>query len=186
MKKSRNTTLSFFLGFGVVSLSGSRQLLGSKQPSSRSASKSAWVIKDRHMKQVLGLTRSCGPAFNPAKLSLDSSTAAALLPSPISPSSTSAARFLASVSLSIISTYPPLPESLLSSLLEVDEVLLLSRELADQSRLEILPDSELDAAEDDAAAASATSGEVGRSSWFEGEPSPSIALAVCLTRVMYL
>jgi hypothetical protein len=68
----------------------------------------------------------------------------------------------------------------------VDEVLPLSRELADQSRPEILPDSELEDAEDDAAAASATSGEAGRSSWFEGELSPSIALAVCLTRAMYL
>jgi hypothetical protein len=91
-----------------------------------------------------------------------------LLPSSISPSSMSAGRFLASLSLSIISTYPPLPESLLSSLLEVDEVLLLSQELANQSRPEILPGFELDAAEDDATTDSATSGEAGRSSWFEG------------------
>jgi hypothetical protein len=94
---------------------------------------------------------------------------------------------LAYVSLSIISTYPPLPESLLSSLLEVDEVLPLSRELADQSRPEILPDySELDDTEDDATATSATSREAGHSSWFEGEPSPSIILAVCLMRAMCL
>jgi hypothetical protein len=64
--------------------------------------------------------------------------------------------FFSSVLLSIISTLP-LPESLLSSLLEEDEVLPLSQELADQSRPEILPDSELDAAEEDVAAASITS-----------------------------
>jgi hypothetical protein len=135
----------------VVSLPGSRQTLGSKQPSNRRGSSSAWVIKDRPMKQVLGLTRSCGSAFTPVKLSPDSSAAAASLPSPISPSSTSATQFLASVSLSVISTYPPLPESLLSLLLEVDEVLPLFREPANQSKPEILPDPE-------AAAAFATSG----------------------------
>jgi hypothetical protein len=41
--------------------------------------------------------------------------------------------------------YPPLPESLLSSLLEEDEVMPVSRELADQFMSEILLDSELDA-----------------------------------------
>jgi hypothetical protein len=45
-EKSRNTTLSFFLGFGVVSFPGKRPISGSKQPSSRSASRSAWVIVD--------------------------------------------------------------------------------------------------------------------------------------------
>jgi hypothetical protein len=40
-KKSRNTTLSFFLGFGVVSFPGKRQIPGSKQPSSHRASRSA-------------------------------------------------------------------------------------------------------------------------------------------------
>jgi hypothetical protein len=138
------------------------------------------------MKPVFGLTTSWGSALTPVRLSPDSSAVVAPLPYPISPSSTSASRCLVFVSLNIISTYPPLSESLLSSLLEVDEVLLLSRELADQSRLEILPDSELDAVEDDAAAASATSGEAGRSSRFEGEPSPSIDLAVCQTRAMRL
>jgi hypothetical protein len=34
-------------GFGVVSFPGNRQIPGSKQPSNRSASKSALVIKDR-------------------------------------------------------------------------------------------------------------------------------------------
>jgi hypothetical protein len=41
VKKSRNTTLSFFRGFSVVSFPGNRQIPGSKQPSNRSASKSA-------------------------------------------------------------------------------------------------------------------------------------------------
>jgi hypothetical protein len=57
--------------------------------------------------------------------------------------------------------YPPLPESLLSSLLEEDEVMPLSRELADQFMSEILPDSELDATEEDVVAASATSAGAG-------------------------
>jgi hypothetical protein len=113
------------------------------------------------MKQVLGLTKFRESAFTPVKLSPDSSATAVSLSYPISPSSTSAGRFFTSVSLSIISTCPPLPESLLSSLLEVDEVLSLSREQAEQSRLEILPDSELDAAEEDVAAASAASGGAG-------------------------
>jgi hypothetical protein len=76
------------------------------------------------------------------------------------------------MSLNIISTYPPLPESLLSSLLEVDEVLPLSRELADQSKPEILPDSELDDKEVDVAAASATSSGAAWASRFDGDPSP--------------
>jgi hypothetical protein len=112
------------------------------------------------MKQVFCITRSWGLGFTLVKLSPDYSTAAASLPSPISPSSMSTTRFFAFVSLNIVSTYPPLPESLLSSLLEVDEVLQLSRELADQSKHEILPDSKLDAAEEDVAAASAASGGV--------------------------
>jgi hypothetical protein len=40
-EKSRKTTLSFLWGFDVVSLPGNRQIPGSKQPSNRSASKSA-------------------------------------------------------------------------------------------------------------------------------------------------
>jgi hypothetical protein len=40
-EKSRKTTLSFLRGFGVVSFPGNRQIPGSKQPSNRSASKSA-------------------------------------------------------------------------------------------------------------------------------------------------
>jgi hypothetical protein len=94
--------------------------------------------------------------------------------------------FLAFVSLNIISTYPPLPESLLSSLLEVDEVLALSRELANQSKPEILPDSELDDEEADAATAFATFSGAAWASRFDGDPSPSIALAVCLTRAKCL
>jgi hypothetical protein len=77
------------------------------------------------------------------------------------------ARFSAFVSLSIISTYPPLPESLLSSLLEVDELLALSRELSDQSKPEILPDSELDDEEVDAAVTSATSSGAAWASRFD-------------------
>jgi hypothetical protein len=65
-------------------------------------------------------------------------------------------RLFAYVSLNIISTYLPLPESLLSSLLEVDELLSLSRELADQSMPETIPDSKLDDEEEDTAVASAT------------------------------
>jgi hypothetical protein len=40
-EKSRNTTLSFFRGFGVVSFPGNRHTPGSKHPSNRKASKSA-------------------------------------------------------------------------------------------------------------------------------------------------
>jgi hypothetical protein len=85
-----------------------------------------------------------------------------------------------------ISTSPPLPESLLASLFEVDVELLLSRELVDLSKVEIFPDSELDEEDEEASAASTSGGEAGRSSWFDGEPSPSIAFAVWLTRAMYL
>jgi hypothetical protein len=49
----------------MVSFPGSQQTPGSKQPSSRSASRSAWVIKDRPMKQVFCLTRSWGLSFTP-------------------------------------------------------------------------------------------------------------------------
>jgi hypothetical protein len=68
------------------------------------------------------------------------------------------------VSLNVISTSPPLSESLLSSLSEVDEELPLLRELTDPSKPEFLPDSELDDDEEDVAAASTPSGEAGCSS----------------------
>jgi hypothetical protein len=68
----------------------------------------------------------------------------------------------------------------------VDEELQLSRELTDPSKLEILPDSELDDNEEDVATASTTSEEAARSLQFEGEPSSSITFAVCLTRAMHL
>jgi hypothetical protein len=90
------------------------------------------------------------------------------------------------MSLNVISTSPPLLESLLSSLSELNVELPLSRELADPSKPEILPDSELDDNEEDAAVGSASSSEAGRSSWFDGEPSPSIAFAICLTRAIFL
>jgi hypothetical protein len=64
----------------------------------------------------------------------------------------------------------------------VDEVLLLSRELADQYRLEILPDSELE----DVAMASVAPGGVACSSRFDDDPSPFMTIAVYLTRAMCL
>jgi hypothetical protein len=67
---------------------------------------------------------------------------------------------------------------------EVDEELPLPREMADPSKPEILPDSELDNGEEDVVEASAASGKAGRSSRFDGEPSPSIAFVVCLTRAI--
>jgi hypothetical protein len=113
------------------------------------------------MNQVLGLTKSSRPALKPTRFSPDSTMAAVPLPLAISPSSILALVFLASVPLKVISTSPPLSESLLSSLLEVDEELPLSRELRDPSKPEILPDSELDDDEEDAVAASTASSEVG-------------------------
>jgi hypothetical protein len=95
--------------------------------------------------------------------------------------------FPASASLNVISSLPLLSEPLLSSLSELDEELPLSRELADPSKSEILPDSELDEEEVSAAAsasASTTTGEVGRTSQFDGEPLSSIAFAGCLTRAI--
>jgi hypothetical protein len=68
------------------------------------------------------------------------------------------------VLLNTISTSPPLSESLLASLFEVDVELPLSRELADPSKPEILPDSELDDKDEEVAAASAATGEAGCSS----------------------
>jgi hypothetical protein len=68
----------------------------------------------------------------------------------------------------------------------VDEVLPLSREIADQSKPKILPDSELDDEEEDAAIASAASNGAAGTSRFDDDPSSTIALAVCLTRAMCL
>jgi hypothetical protein len=97
-----------------------------------------------------------------------------------------AVRFFEFVSLNIISTSPSLSESLLASLFEVDVELPLLRELADSSKPEILPDSELDDEDVEAMVTFAVADEEGHSSWFDGEPSPSIAFAVCLMRAMYL
>jgi hypothetical protein len=55
----------------------------------------------------------------------------------------------------------------------VDEVLPLSRELADQSRPEILPDSELDDEVEDAAIASVASGGAACFPWFDDDPPSS-------------
>jgi hypothetical protein len=63
----------------------------------------------------------------------------------------------------------------------VDEVLPLSRELADQSRPEILPDSELDVEVEDVAMASVAPGGPAYSSQFDDDPSSSMTVAVCLT-----
>jgi hypothetical protein len=97
-----------------------------------------------------------------------------------------AVRFFEFVSLNIISTSPSLSESLLASLFEVDVELPLLRELADSSKPEILPDSELDDEDVEAMVTFAVADEEGHSSWFDGEPSPSIAFTICLMRAMYL
>jgi hypothetical protein len=64
----------------------------------------------------------------------------------------------------------------------VDEVLPLSRELADQSRPEILPDSVLDDEVEDNALTSAASGGTSYFPRLEDDPSSSMIILVRLSR----
>jgi hypothetical protein len=59
----------------------------------------------------------------------------------------------------------------------VDEVLPLSRELADQSRPEILPDSELDDEVEDVALASVASGGASCFPRFDDDPLSSMIVS---------